>query len=190
MDVSVYQMMVSCVQHANAPPHIYQIGSIPDCANITATLTRHANMLVGAGVDFVVADSTNLYMQGSFADAIQLRPFEVLLEEWLALRKEGITTPQATIWQNIQKPTGNLWESFVEVYKNPDYADLIYKDKATGKPVFFVTADPDPGKNYRVQESGSLYLALFVCPQQYVVDIRWCCQVLRYLAYGEQVKRA
>eukprot|EP00041_Stephanoeca_diplocostata_P014538 m.267281 g.267281 ORF g.267281 m.267281 type:complete len:631 (+) comp19731_c0_seq1:149-2041(+) len=130
------------------------IGPIPDCANITGTLTRHARMLVGAGVDFIVADSTNFYMQGPSADVIQQRPFEVVLEEWLKLRKQGIKTPQATIWQNVQKSSANLWESFVDIYKNPAYSDLIYKDQATGKPVFFVTSDPDPGIVSKIEAEG------------------------------------
>lgn len=59
-------------------------------------------MLVAAGIDFVVADSTNIQSTGQAADALQLRPFEVMLEEWSALRAKGIPTPQVAIWQNLQ----------------------------------------------------------------------------------------
>lgn len=80
-----------------------QVGALPqDCDNITETLTRHAAMLVAAGIDFVVADSTNIQSTGKAADALQLRPFEVMLEEWSALRAKGIPTPKVAIWQNLQ----------------------------------------------------------------------------------------
>ncbi len=39
-------------------------GYVPDCLNITETLTMHANMLVNAGLDYVVADATNLPSPG------------------------------------------------------------------------------------------------------------------------------
>lgn len=119
-------------------------GCLPDCPNITGTLTRHANMLTGAGVDFVVADSTNFFITGDDADCFQLRPFEVLAEEWLNLRMAGVSTPRIAIWQNIQDPSGDLWEAYLSTYENPEYEDLIFKDEATGRKVFFATANPDP----------------------------------------------
>ena len=45
---------------------------VPNCANITGTLTAHANMLVAAGVDYVVTDSTNLGTPSAQADVIQV----------------------------------------------------------------------------------------------------------------------
>ena len=84
-------------------PWFKQVGALPDdCDNITATLTRHASMLTEVGVDFAVADSTNIQSTGKAADALQLRPFEVMLEEWSALRAKGIATPKLAIWQNLQ----------------------------------------------------------------------------------------
>ena len=67
-------------------------------SGISATLARHAEMLTGAGIDFIVADSTNAQSTGAMADALQLRPWEVVAEEWLALRKQGTPTPKIAIW--------------------------------------------------------------------------------------------
>ena len=93
---------------------------LPDCPGITATLTRHAKMLTGAGVDFIVSDSTNIQSTGAAADALQLRPWEVVGEEWLALRKAGHKTPAIAIWQNLQEPAGNLWREYVNgAYSDP-----------------------------------------------------------------------
>lgn len=122
-------------------------GPIPDCSNITATLTRHAAMLTAASVDFVVADSTNVQNKGTGADLLQLRPFEVLAEEWLGLRQSGVPTPSLAIWQNLQDPNGDLWRAYVDeggVYTNPAYKDMIFTDSHTGKKVFFTTSDPHP----------------------------------------------
>lgn len=49
---------------------------------------RHAQQLVAAGVDHVIVDMTNLPFYTATSDAIQLRPFEVLVEEWAALRAQ------------------------------------------------------------------------------------------------------
>ena len=64
-----------------------------DCRGISDTAARHAAMLSAANISFVVADSTNIQSDSEFGDAIQLRPFEVLAEEWHALRLRG--PPQA-----------------------------------------------------------------------------------------------
>ena len=124
-----------------------------DCRGIPATAARHAALLRAANISFVVADSTNIQSDCEFGDAIQLRPFEVLAEEWHALRLRGLPTPQIAIWQNLQDPTGELWRRFVDgssVYANASYgsgpggSDLLLRDGRTGRPAFFTTADPDP----------------------------------------------
>ena len=121
-------------------------GVVPDCLNISSTLHRHAQMLNDVNVSFVVADSTNIVDSGPVADVLQLRPFEVLAEEWLAMREQGLPTPQISIWQQLA-PGSNLWRAYVDqggVYNNSAYDDLIFKDAATGKKVLFATKNPDP----------------------------------------------
>eukprot|EP00937_MAST-01D_sp_MAST-1D-sp2_P006155 g6155.t1 len=126
-----------------------------DCRNISATAARHAATLTEAGVDFVVVDSTNIQTDSEFGDAIQLRPFEVLAEEWHALRLRGLPSPQLAIWQNLQDPNGTLWRRFVDargVYANASYgngpggSDLLLRDgrSGSGRAVFFTTASPSP----------------------------------------------
>lgn len=124
-----------------------------DCNNISATTARHAALLSAANISFVVVDSTNIQSDSEFGDAIQLRPFEVLAEEWHALRLRGLPTPQIAIWQNLHDPKGTLWKRFVDarsVYANASYGrspggtDLLLRDGRTGRPAFFTTADPSP----------------------------------------------
>jgi hypothetical protein len=50
-----------------------ETGYIPDCLNVTGTLTRHANELTQAGVDFIAMDSTNLPVLDRESDVIQVR---------------------------------------------------------------------------------------------------------------------
>ena len=89
-----------------------------DCRGIPATAARHAALLRAANISFVVADSTNIQSDCEFGDAIQLRPFEVLAEEWHALRLRGLPTLQIAIWQNLQDPTGELWRRFVDGHRS------------------------------------------------------------------------
>ncbi|MSP57067.1 MAG: hypothetical protein EXR69_15935 [Myxococcales bacterium] len=67
----------------------------PDTAHIAAV---HAQQLWDAGVDFVYVDLTNLQATGDFADVLGVRPLEVLIEEWGALRRAGTPTPQIAAW--------------------------------------------------------------------------------------------
>ena len=53
-------------------------------------------------------------------DVQVLRPLEVLAEEWLKLRQQGVPTPAIAIWQNLQDPAGNLWREYVNgAYTDP-----------------------------------------------------------------------
>lgn len=49
-----------------------ETGYIPDCTNITTTLSRHAQQLSAAGVDYLVVDATNLPTLDRESDVIQV----------------------------------------------------------------------------------------------------------------------
>lgn len=129
---------------------------LPDCPGITATLTRHAAMLTSVGVDFIVSDSTNFAHTGTGADVLQLRPFEVVAEEWLELRKAGVDTPRVAIWQNLQSLDGDLFKSYLALYRDPANAGIIHRDAHTGKMVFFATADPQPALVAEIESEGDI----------------------------------
>jgi hypothetical protein len=112
-------------------------GYVPDCPNIRATLTTHAEQLLGAGVDHVVVDDTNLTSDDEAGDLLQLRPTQVLFAEWAALRAAGQKTPQIAVWNAI--PTGaTQWQDYLTLYDDPANDGLVLHDAATGKKVFFV----------------------------------------------------
>ncbi len=149
-----------CIYRKRSTENVSSCG-LPDCPNITGTLRRHADMLTSVGVDFIVADSTNIQSTGAAADALQLRPWEVVGEEWLALRKQGIPTPKIAIWQNLGDAAGNLWESYVNgAYSDPQYEDLIFKDKKTGKKVMFTTANPTKALVDKIEAKGEIVVVV------------------------------
>jgi len=68
------------------------------CANISGTARAHAKMLTEAGFDYVNVDLTNWPVFDPTTDLAVTRPLEVLAEEWNALRKAGVPTPQIAAW--------------------------------------------------------------------------------------------
>jgi hypothetical protein len=119
-----------------------ETGIVPDCPNITTTLTTHAAELIAANVDYVVVDETNLTDMSPEGDLLQLRPTEVLFEEWAALRAAGKKTPQIAVWNAV--PTGSTqWQGHLALYANPAYDSMVMRDKKTGKKIFFVVDSGD-----------------------------------------------
>ncbi len=153
-------------------------GIIPDCTNIEAVLTTHAKDLTSAGIDFVTLDGTNLGNMDPEADVIQVRPYEVVFEVWSQLRKQGVATPQVVAWQRLNAG-GTLWQNCLDAYNNASYADLVLKDPATGKMVFFTPLDADPTVQGLVESNGGrnnivvqTMWALFD-PAEYVTQGLW-----------------
>lgn len=68
------------------------------CANISGTARAHADMLVGAGFDYVAADLTNWPGFSTVTDVAVTRPLEVLADEWATLRRAGVSTPRIAAW--------------------------------------------------------------------------------------------
>ena len=124
-------------------------GLVPDCPNITETLTAHASELLQAGIDFVALDGTNMYKwPDDNSDVIQLRPTEVLFEEWAKLREKGVNTPKIVVW-NLAKNGSLLWQQYLDrLYNNPNkmYQELLLINKLNGKKVFMVPDKPGDGQ--------------------------------------------
>ncbi len=153
-----------CLVHARSPGALnydvthegtYGSGPVPDCPKYAETLARHAEQLTSAGVDYVVTDQTNIADYNAFGDAIQLRPFEVMLEEWRALRKSGVRTPDIAAWQRLSAP-GTMAPRVLAVYNAPENDRMIPRDPATGKKLFFYPDldDVDPALVAAVNSNG------------------------------------
>ena len=112
---------------------------LDECDAITATAATHAAQLWSAGVDFVYVDLTNLPSWSDMADALGLRPFEVLLEEWADLREAGTPTPQIAAWVPATADSHDpMYAHLLEVYAEPRYADLLLTHQPTGQHVMFI----------------------------------------------------
>ena len=130
-----------------------EAGVGPDCPGIPATLARHAAELSSAGVDYVTVDGTNLGSFSPFADWIQLRPGEVVFEEWAALRSRGLPTPAIAAWQTV--PAGaDLHLRWLALYNNATLAPLVHVDAGTGKKVFFVPPGGDAAIVAAIEANG------------------------------------
>ena len=138
---------IYCIYHSRVPGSLHfnpiheskylTITDVPDCANWQATVQRHATQLVAAGVDHIVLDSTNLVQYDAFADAISLRPLEILFEEWAALRAQGTQTPDISVWCRIPNngPFGSqdkgsiMYSYMLDIYNIPAYENLVLKTR-------------------------------------------------------------
>ena len=78
-------------------------GIVPDCPNISTTAATQAAWMSSAGLDYAFFDHTNFNWWGApgggdcehnkcLSDLLQMRPAEVLAEEWTKLRAAGHTT--------------------------------------------------------------------------------------------------
>lgn len=115
----------------------------PDCPNITQTARSHAEMLTAAGFDYVVVDLTNWPGLSPKTELDVTRPLEVLCEEWAALRRAGVTTPDIAVWPSARcsnPPPGSslppktcsgptaTWQWVLDkIYNNPEFSDLIFR---------------------------------------------------------------
>jgi len=91
-----------------------------------------------AGLEYAVQDGTNWgAWPSSASDVYQLRSAEVVAEEWAALRKRGVITPDWGIW-NAVNGDWTLWQQYLDrLYNEPAFETLMHKDTA-GKKVFWV----------------------------------------------------
>ena len=124
-------------------------GPIPDCPEASRVLAAHAAELSAAGFDFVAPDATNWDGAPNApapaiggADFYQLRPMEIIGEEWAAARAAGLATPQLSVFAMVNQG-GALWRWYMSEFFNNGTLlelDLIFRDLATGRKVF-IAAD-------------------------------------------------
>jgi len=129
-------------------------GGLPvlDSRDARTIARRHADQLVAAGIDFVYIDLSNLGEKSPVADILQLRPLEVLFEEWSAYRAEGGRTPEISVFApapaDVDKNGLALWRDYLKLYNRPEYSDLVARDVYTGKKLFFLTDSGYPTQLY------------------------------------------
>ena len=119
-------------------PPLAEPYDLPDCPDVAAVAATHASQLWEAGVDFVYMDLTNLPTESDFGDVLGLRPLEVLLEEWGALRAAGVPTPQIAGWVPAVVADAPMYERVLDVYDEHWDSDVLFRPEPGSAPALFV----------------------------------------------------
>ena len=106
--------------------------TLPDCPMASLVARKHAAMLSSAGFDYIAVDVTNWPQVNSKTDVAVLRPLENLFDEWIALRRQGLTTPAIAVWVDspVASYTGSqtTWQWMLDhIYNNATRAPLIWR---------------------------------------------------------------
>ncbi len=133
------------------------------CPDPAGTAARHAQMLVEAGIDYVILDLSNNVALDAGTLLLALRPAEILFREWDKLRGQGLPTPQIAVW--APTPAGStLWQRYLKLYNT--YPDLALTHEAGGseqgrKVFYYVDANdsrrPDAGILNSIHVNGGAY---------------------------------
>ena len=122
-------------------------GPMPDCPEASRVLAAHAAELSAAGFDFVAPDATNwdgdprnASLDAPGADFYQLRPAEIIAEEWAAARLAGRATPALSVFAMVNQG-GALWRWYMdELFNNETLLGLDLVFRLDGRKVF-IAAD-------------------------------------------------
>jgi len=126
-----------------------------DCPEGPLVLQTHAAELSSAGFSFIAPDATNWDEDprnaSNGADLNQLRPTEVIAEEWANLRLRGVATPQLSTYDRVNAG-GVLWTWYLaEIFNN---ATLVGLDLVARNPNS--TRVPNSDKIYIVADEPTL----------------------------------
>ena len=138
-----------CVYKNDPNNHEFEQYIIPDCQNVSDILAEHAKMLTSSGFDFIAIDLTNLVNDDSQGYILQIRPTQIMFEEWYNLRENSnIDTPDIVAWNPAK---GVEWKQYLQVYNK--YPSMVLKANVTDdinntsvtteKMVYFVLLNPN-----------------------------------------------
>jgi len=123
-----------CIYEPKPPTPTPSFGGLPIQGCDTSIAQTHAAQLWGAGIDYVIADASNLSEKSPHADVIQLRPLEILFDEW---QSYGGMTPQIAVLALVDTTSSDaLWPLYLDLYD--DHPNTVMRDPCTGNKVFFV----------------------------------------------------
>jgi hypothetical protein len=128
-----------------------------DCPEASRVLQAHAAELASAGFEFIAPDATNWDGDprdaSNGADLNQLRPTEVIAEEWANMRLAGAATPALSTYDQVNGG-GVLYQWYLREFFNNETLDalgLILRNRDTprvpGTDKVYIVAD-EPALNY------------------------------------------
>jgi len=126
-------------------------GTMADCPEAAHVLQTHAAELSAAGFAFIAPDATNWdgdpRIAANGADLNQLRPTEIIAEEWANMRLAGAATPQLSTFDRVNAG-GLLYQWYLSEFFNNDTLlalDLILRNPNTtrvpGTDKVYIVAD-------------------------------------------------
>jgi hypothetical protein len=128
-----------------------------DCPESSHVLQTHAAELSAAGFDFIAPDATNWCQDptdaSNGADLNQLRPTEVLAEEWANMRLRGEATPALSTYDQVNDGCVLFRWYLSEIFNNEtlDSLGLVMRNRNTtrvpGVDKVYIVAD-EPTLNY------------------------------------------
>jgi hypothetical protein len=138
------------------------VGEIADCPEASHVLQAHAELLTSAGFEFIAPDATNWDGDprniSNGADLNQLRPTEIIAEEWTNMRLNGTATPQLSTYDQVILG-GVLYEWYLSEFFNNETLlnlDLIFRNRNTervpGTDKVYIIAD-EPTLDYSAVRS-------------------------------------
>lgn len=133
------------------------LGGLADCPEASHVLQTHAAELASAGFEFIAPDATNWdgdpRNASNGADLNQLRPTEIVAEEWANMRLAGAATPQLSTYDRVNLG-GVLWQFYLaEFFNNGTLVglDLVFRNRNTtrvpGYDKVYIVAD-EPGLDW------------------------------------------
>jgi hypothetical protein len=136
------------------------VGIIADCPEASHVLNAHADELSSAGFEFIAPDATNWdadpTIRSNGGDVNQLRPYEVLAEEWANARLAGRATPQLSLYDQVNTVNHTnggggadvMWQWYLrEIFNNATLQglDMVYRLRDTprvpGTDMVYIIAD-------------------------------------------------
>lgn len=137
-------------------------GEIPDCPEASHVLQSHAALMTSAGFEFIAPDATNWDEDprniSNGADLHQLRPTEIIAEEWANMRLSGSATPQLSTYDRVNVG-GVLYQWYLSEFFNNETLlnlDMIFKNRNTervpGNDKVYIIAD-EPTLDYQIVRS-------------------------------------
>jgi len=130
---------------------------MPACPDIPYHARRQSSLMRAAGIDYVLQDASNYgpwdpslpHGGDVVGDVRQLRPFEVLVDEWRSLRDAGEATPSVGVFNRVSSSSRDaMWRVYLDrFYENATFSDMVFRARANGTgermPVFMLVARHD-----------------------------------------------
>jgi hypothetical protein len=142
-----------------------------DCPMADQVLEAHARGLSAAGIDFMILDSSNLEGPDNPVqnEVLQLRPIEVIFEQFQRLHDRGVKVPKLAVLARITNTTYDktgVYNDYLKLMEK--HPNIVFNVKKNGNPtlkppgpiIFIRALDPNMAIVNRINHQGKFYAGL------------------------------